>query len=166
MTFFIPYILFVILIASSGVIGEYGLGRLTGSGPVGAFGYATKRLGKPKLGERLGIIPVLGSLCLAIGYTCVMGWIFKYAFMAIDGKLVSLGTDINRITNTFANTSSSFSNNGWIIIAGVVSLVIMSLGIAKGIERVNKILMPILFFLLLGLGIYICLLYTSPSPRD
>ena len=155
MTFFIPYILFVILIASSGVIGEYGLGRLTGSGPVGAFGYATKRLGKPKLGERLGIIPVLGSLCLAIGYTCVMGWIFKYAFMAIDGNLVSLGTDIDRITNTFANTSSSFSNNGWIIIAGVVSLVIMSLGIAKGIERVNKILMPILFFLLLGLGIYI-----------
>lgn len=160
LSFFIPYILFVVLIASSGVIGEYTLGRLTGSGPVGAFGYATKGIGKAKLGEKLGIIPVLGSLFLAIGYTCVMGWIFKYTFMAIDGKLASLGTDMNLIGDTFANTASSFSNNSWIIIAGIISLSIMSLGVANGIERINKILMPILFFLLLGLGIYI---YNQPN---
>lgn len=160
MSFFIPYILFVILIASTGVIEEYTLGRLTRSGPVGAFRYASGRKGKAKLGERLGIIPVLGSLALAIGYTCVMGWIFKYAFMAIDGKLNSMGTNMDLIVNTFNQTASSFSNNKWIIVAGVISLMIMSLGIANGIERINKILMPILFFLLLGLGIYI---YHQPN---
>lgn len=36
-------------------------------------------------------------------------------------------------------------------------MVIMSFGIAKGIERANKILMPILFILLLGLAIYIAM---------
>ena len=37
MTFLIPYFLFVILIASTGVIGEFALGRAGGAGPVGSF---------------------------------------------------------------------------------------------------------------------------------
>ena len=163
MTFFIPYILFVMLIASTGVIEEYSLGRLSKSGPVGAFSYVTGKKGKARIGQKLGIIPVLGSFALAIGYTCVMGWIFKYTFMAIDGNLASLGTDMDLIAATFSNTASSFSNNGWIIVAGVVSLVIMSLGIANGIEKINKVLMPILFFLLVGLGIYI---FNQPNASD
>lgn len=163
MTFFIPYILFVMLIASTGVIEEYSLGRLSKSGPVGAFSYVTGKKEKARIGQKLGIIPVLGSFALAIGYTCVMGWIFKYTFMAIDGNLANLGTDMDLIAATFSNTASSFSNNGWIIVAGVVSLVIMSLGIANGIEKINKILMPILFFLLVGLGIYI---FNQPNASD
>ena len=83
MTFLIPYFLFVILIASTGVIGEFALGRAGGAGPVGSFGMCTEaRFGKRKPGELVGYIPVLGSLALAIGYTCVMGWIFKYTFLA------------------------------------------------------------------------------------
>ena len=38
MTFLIPYFLFVILIASTGVIGEFALGRAGGAGPVVSFG--------------------------------------------------------------------------------------------------------------------------------
>lgn len=88
MTFLIPYFLFVILIASTGVIGEFALGRAGGAGPVGSFGMCTEaRFGKRKPGELVGYIPVLGSLALAIGYTCVMGWIFKYTFLAFDGGL-------------------------------------------------------------------------------
>lgn len=50
-------------------------GRATRSGPVDAFGCACEANGKRKLGEALGMIPVLGSLAMAIGYTVVMGWI-------------------------------------------------------------------------------------------
>lgn len=81
MTFLLPYFLFVILIGSTGVIGEFALGRAAGAGPVDAFGMCTEaRWGKRRPGELVGYIPVLGSLALAIGYTCVMGWIFKYTF--------------------------------------------------------------------------------------
>lgn len=38
------------------------------------------------------MIPVLGSMALAIGYTVVVGWIFKYAFLALSGNLYTLGT--------------------------------------------------------------------------
>ena len=41
-TFLIPYLIFVVLIGSTGVIGEMSFGRATRSGPVGAFGAATK----------------------------------------------------------------------------------------------------------------------------
>ena len=42
-TFLIPYILFVVLIASTGVIGEMAFGRATGGGPMAAFGAAARR---------------------------------------------------------------------------------------------------------------------------
>ena len=155
MSFLLPYFFFVILIASTGVIEEFSLGRLTGSGPVNAFGFAAGQRGKENLGKKLGLIPVLGSLALAIGYTAVMGWIFRYNFLAINGTLTSFATDNDMIGMAFNQTASAFGNNFWIIVAGISSMLIMSFGIAKGIERANKFLMPILFILLLGLAVYI-----------
>ena len=59
-TFLIPYLIFVLLIASTGVIGEMALGRATRRGPIGAFGEATKqRFGAEKPGKLLGLVPVL-----------------------------------------------------------------------------------------------------------
>ena len=63
MTFLLPYFLFVILIGSTGVIGEFALGRAAGAGPGDAFGMCTEaRWGKRRPGELVGYIPVLGSL--------------------------------------------------------------------------------------------------------
>lgn len=91
MTFLIPYFICVILIGSTGVIGEFALGRATGAGPIGAFGKCTELRGNRKIGEAIGFIPVLGSMALAIGYTVVMGWIFKYTAIAITGDMHAMG---------------------------------------------------------------------------
>ena len=178
LTFLIPYFIFVALIASSGVIEEFALGRSSGAGPMGAFGRCTKeRFGNEKLGEVIGFIPVIGSLALAIGYTVVVGWIFKYTFMGISGGLHALGTDMNVIGGTFGaaapeahSIGESISmvlggagNHMWLIIGLVVSMVIMGFGIAGGIEKANKFMMPILFFLFLGLGVYV---FTLPGSHD
>lgn len=164
MTFLIPYVIFVILIGSTGVIGEMSLGRATGSGPIGAFGKATAlRTGSSKTGQLIGIIPVLGSMALAIGYSCVVGWIFKYTFMALSGSLTALGQDMDIIGGTFGATASAWGNNGWLIIAMVANFAIMAFGIANGIEKANKIMMPTLFFLFIGLSIYI---FTLPGASD
>lgn len=155
LTFLLPYFLFVILIGSTGVIEEIALGRFTGAGPIGAFGKATElRTGK-RFGEWIGGIPVLGALALAIGYTVVVGWIFKYTFMALSGNLADLGQDMDAIGGTFGMTASAWGNNGWLIVALVITLLIMAFGVANGIEKVNKIMMPVLFCLFLLLGIYI-----------
>ena len=164
LTFLIPYFIFVILIGSTGVIGEFALGRAGGAGPMGSFGMCTElRWGKRKIGERIGYIPILGSLTFAIGYTCVMGWIFKYTFMAFTGDLLAMGQDMDTIAGTFGSTASAWGANVWIVVAVVVSLVIMSFGIAGGIEKANKVMMPVLFFLFAGLGVYIA---TLPGAGD
>ena len=163
MTFLLPYVLFVILIASTGVIEEMALGRAAKSGPIKAFGKCTEICtGNKHTGEVIGVIPVFGSLALAIGYTVVVGWIFKYAFLAITGGLFQLGQDMDAIGGLFVGTAAAFGNNLWQVIAMVVTAVIMAYGIAGGIEKANKVMMPLLFVLFLGLGAYI---FTLPGSE-
>ncbi len=177
LTFLLPYFLFVALIGASGVLGEFSLGRMTGSGPIGAFGQCTAMRGNKKIGAYTGILPVLGAMSLAIGYTVVVGWIFKYAFMGISGSLYALGTDMGTIAENFSTTApetESFmqsvsvifhgqsGNSLWLIIGLAVTIFIMIMGIGGGIEKVNKFMMPALFTLLLGLAIYI---FTLPGAQ-
>ena len=163
LTFLIPYFIFVVLIASTGVISEFALGRSARSGPVGAFGKCTEiGLGKRRIGELVGIIPVLGSLAMAIGYTCVMAWVLKYTYMAFSGDLVGLGEELGPIAGMFDSTASAWGANVWVILTAVVTLVIMSLGVAGGIERANKFMLPILYALFIGLGVYI---FTLPGSE-
>ena len=177
MTFLVVYILFVILIASSGMIEEFALGRWAEAGPVGAFGKCTEsRFGKRSVGSAVGALPVIGAMGLAIGYTVVMGWIFKYCFMGISGQLYAMGTDMAVIGGTFdaaAPGSESLGeavrmmldgglftvgNSMWQIIGLLAALLIMAMGVSGGIEKANKIMMPLLFGLFLLLGIYIAFL--------
>ena len=177
LTFLIPYFIFVVLIGASGVIEEFALGRRAAAGPVGAFGMCTEeRTGSKKSGELIGAIPIIGAMMLAIGYTVVLGWIFKYTWMSISGSLFAMGQDMSVIGPTFgaaapeANTlgeaigmmaSNGFfgiGNGVWQLIGLVVSLVIMAMGVAGGIEKANKIMMPVLFGLFVILAVYIATL--------
>lgn len=177
LTFLIPYFIFVILIGSSGIIEEFALGRRAQAGPVDAFGMCTKeRTGNSIPGQAVGAIPVIGSMMLAIGYTVVLGWIFKYAFMSVSGGLFAMGQDMSVIGGTFGmaapeagslgeaigmmveNGVFGIGNGVWQLIGLAVSLVIMALGVAGGIEKANKVMMPLLFGLFVILAIYICTL--------
>ena len=177
LTFLIPYVLFVILIASSGVIGEFALGRRAGTGPVGAFGSCTQeRFGTKKPGRWIGALPIVGALMLAIGYTVVLGWIFKYTWMGLSGNLFEMGQNMQVIGGTFGAAApeaktlteavSMMWNKGifacgnslWQVGGLAVALVIMALGVGRGIEKANKLMMPVLFFLFVILAAYIATL--------
>ena len=155
LTFIIPYIIFVILIGATGVVEEFALGRAAEAGPVGAFGMCTGLRGNKKIGENLGLLPIIGAMGLAIGYTCVFAWIVKYTVMSFTGELFSLGQDMDKIGGTFGATATTFGANSWIIVAILLTLLILIMGVSKGIERANKIMMPILFFLFVILFVYI-----------
>ena len=126
-SFLIPYFLFVALIGFTGVSGEMSFGRATRSGPVDAFGFACETKGKRKAGEALGLIPVLGSLAMAIGYTVVMGWIFRYMIGTFTGKTLS-AVSVEDFAGAFESMASAFGNNFWQIVA-VFFLLFVALGI-------------------------------------
>ena len=156
LTFLIPYFICVLLVGATGVIGEFALGRATNAGPIGAFGRCTELRGNRRLGEGIGLIPVLGSMALAIGYTVVMGWIFKYTILALSGQMFAMGQDMGTIGGLFDVVA--VNNVPWIIVAIAASFAIMAMGVSSGIEKANKVMMPVLFFLFVGLGIYIATL--------
>ncbi len=169
LTFLIPYFIFAFIISQSGMMEEFSLGRWSGFGPVGSFGKAMENGGKSKkIGELIGGVPVFASLCLGIGYSVIMGWVFYYMKMAFTGELVAMGQDMNVIGGTFGAVAPEAStlgeaikmtfetggaNNFWIIIAVVASFAIMIFGIASGIERSCKIMIPALYVLFIILAI-------------
>ena len=153
-SYLIPYFIFVALIGFTGVIGEMSFGRATRSGPVDAFGYACGTKGRKKLGELLGYIPVAGALAMAIGYTVVMGWILKYMVGAFTGTALA-PSDAGEFSARFGSMASAFGNNTWQIAALVIGIVILMFGIGRGIEKANKVMMPVFFILFAILGIYV-----------
>lgn len=169
LTFLIPYFIFAFIISQSGMMEEFSLGRWAKSGPSGAFGKAMENGGKPKkVGEWLGAIPIVGSLCLGIGYSVIMGWVFSYTKMAITGELTAMGQDMDAIGGTFGAMApeapnlieaikmtfeTGGANNFWIIVAVVVSFVIMLAGVSGGIEASCKIMIPALYVLFIILAI-------------
>lgn len=98
--FLIPYIIFVVLIGFTGVIGEMAFGRAMQSGPLGAFKKAYEMKGS-KLGTFIGLIPVIGSLGIAIGYSVIIGWILKFFADSITGKIISEEDPFCHIRRTF-----------------------------------------------------------------
>lgn len=158
--FLLAYLLFDVLIGFSGVIGEMGFGRKAKQGPIGAFSQAAGSRGKAKLGAGIGAIPMVGALLLAIGYSVVVGWSFKYLFGSITGSALSYGADVSDVSgymDAFGKTSSAFGNNMWLLIALVATFAIMILGVAGGIEKANKIMIPVFYLLFIGLAIYVAM---------
>lgn len=142
--FLIPYFLFVLLLGFSGVIGEMAFGRSMKTGPLGAFGKAmSMRFGKKaeKAGRIIGMVPVIGSLGIAIGYSVVVGWVIRYLFGALSGTLMQT----EDIGGFFGQLAGDFGSVGWHLTGLAITFLIMAMGISKGIEKVNKVMMPVFF---------------------
>ncbi|QXM06540.1 sodium-dependent transporter [Crassaminicella indica] len=146
--FLVPYFIFVMVIGFTGVIGEMSFGRAMGTGPLGAFKKAFERRNK-KNGDLLGLIPVIGSLGIALGYAVVVGWILRFTVGAITGAVISA-------TNSgayFGEIAGEFGSLGWHFAGLAITFIVMLMGVAKGIEKANKIMMPAFFLLFLILAI-------------
>lgn len=150
-SFLIPYIFFLVLLGYSGVVGEMAFGRAMKTGPLGAFKSALKMRGI-KHGHWLGLIPLIGCLLIGIGYSVVVGWIIKFIVGSITGDALTQNS-----IEYFQHFEGNFSSIPWHAIALTITFAAMTLGISKGIEKLNKIVMPAFFFIFLALAIIIAL---------
>ena len=124
-------------------------------------GHGSRGKGR-RLGEAIGYIPVLGSLALAIGYSVIVGWILRYSAGSLTGTTLAPG-DVDGFTLAFSSMAGAFGNNFWQTVGLVITFIIMVLGISGGIEKINKIIMPLFFLLFLGLAVYMAF---QPSAAD
>ncbi|HSQ89717.1 sodium-dependent transporter [Romboutsia sp.] len=142
--FLIPYLLFVIILGYTGLIGEFAFGRMTQTGPIGSFEKAMKSKGK-KGGALIGIVPVLGAFGIATGYAVVVGWFIRFLFGSLSGAMLGAADP----GAYFGEIAGAYGSIGWHFAGIALTAVILILGVANGIEKVNKVMMPIFFVLFL-----------------
>ena len=148
--FLIPYFIFVIMLGFSGVIGEMAFGRAMRTGPLGSFDKACKMRGI-RGGKIIGMVPVIGSLGIGIGYSVVVGWFLKYLFASFNGEI----SRADNMGSYFSELATDFGSINWHLLALAITFIIMILGISKGIENVNKVMMPVFFVLFIFMMIRI-----------
>lgn len=148
--FMIPYLLFVFLFGWVGLSAEFGIGRLAGTGTIGAYECCFNARGKKKVGSVLSWIPLMGSLGIAIGYAVILGWVLNSLAGSLTGTLMSAEP-----SQFFAEAAVSFGNPMWHTVVVLIVCLVLMIGVAAGIEKVSKIMMPLFFILFLGLAVWV-----------
>lgn len=150
--FLVPYFIFVALFGAVGLSGEFALGRLTGTGPIGAYQHVMKTRNK-KGGALLGSLPLLGSLGIAIGYAIIVGWVVRYLAGAVTGSLFSMPSE-----QYFSSITGAFGGVPWHLFVVVATVAALVLGIIQGIETVSKFMMPAFFILFFMIAVRVAFL--------
>ena len=146
--FLIPYLIFITLFGLVGLSAEFALGRMAKTGTLGAYAYCWKN----KFSKYIGWLPLLGSLGIAIGYSVILGWVFRSIQGVLTNELLT-----NDIPAFFTNMTQSFSNVPCHFLVLFITCLLLFTSATNAIEKVNKILMPAFFILFIFLAIRVSL---------
>ena len=145
--FLLVYICFVFFIGMTLMMSEFVIGRRTGEDPMKAY----PKLRPHKPGWRfVGLAGLFTCFLILAIYLVISGWTLNYFWESLNGTLAGIADgDFGRHFNEFA--SSPFRPVLFIVLFLIFTTVVIIGGVEKGIERVSKLLMPILVVLLLVL---------------
>ncbi len=153
--FVLVYVLATLLVGLPVMISEHAIGRRGRADAIGSL----RKLAPNTSWWLVGAIGVLAAFSIMAFYTEVAGWVFAYIATAIgsmfqgaSGALAS--TDPTTTTAVFTKlvTNPWLSLMlQWVVLAWVGAIILA--GVSKGIERMTKRLLPLLFVLLVVVGI-------------
>ncbi len=149
--FLLVYIILSVTFGFALLITEIAIGRKTGMSCVEAYKKLDKRFSF--LGWLAALVPVI-----IVPYYCVIGgWVIKYlvSFSSGGGTAIAANSE-NFFNNFIAASGSSVSANPmiWFILFVLLTAVIVLFGVEKGIEKVSKIMMPMLVILSIVIAIF------------
>ncbi len=142
--FLFVYLAAVVLLGMPVLIAEIALGRATGKNPVGAF----KELRPQGPWKLVGYLGVVAGVMILSYYSLISGWTLGYFFKTLAGGLKNAGTAAT------PGIFDAFARNFWLqafLLAAFLFITgyIVARGIANGIEKACKFLMPVLFVIML-----------------
>lgn len=142
--FLLVYILLAVTFGFSLMVTEIAVGRKTGVSAIEAFGRLDKRF--TFVGYLASVVPII----ILPYYSVIGGWVVKYlvGFAAGQGSAMADDAFFGQYLSSAAEPVIWF-----LLFIGVTAAVVM-LGVEKGIEKVSKIMMPILIVLILVIAVY------------
>ncbi|MBQ8333653.1 MAG: sodium-dependent transporter [Clostridia bacterium] len=153
--FLVAYLFFIALFSVVGLSAEYAVGRRARTGTLGSYrnAWATRGEKMGTAGGILGWLPLAGSLCIALGYACIIAYVLKAFWSSITGEVMHVDTGA-----WFEGFSSTpYSVVGFHIIVVLVTIATLLLG-AKSIEKYNNIMMPGLVIIFVVLAVRVAFL--------
>ncbi len=146
--FLIIYIFFTLAIGLPIMLSEFALGR---RGQQNAFG-TFKTLAPGSKWYLFGLLSIIAAAFILSFYGTVSGWTLEYVWLAISGAFHHQTAEgIHDTFNTFI--SHPYKAVIWQVSFMVITGAIIVAGVKKGIERYTKMMMPVLFVIVVLLGI-------------
>ncbi len=146
--FLLVYLVLAITFGFTLMIAEIAIGRKTGLSAISAF---------KKLNSKYAFIGYLASVVPMIilpYYSVIGGWVMKYLFDFTTGAAKEAASD-SYFTGFISQTGAPIF---WFFLFIGITAIIVLCGVEKGVEKVSKIMMPILVILSLFIAIYsVCL---------
>lgn len=154
--FLVVYLACILLLCYPVMVGEIAIGRSANRDAFGSY----SKLGGRKWGY-LGLFGILAGIFILSFYNVVAGWAFGYFLHISFGDLLNhtdfggfFGSYVNDILDTSSIAGLANSNFIFSLVFMALTAIIVSQGIQKGIEAANKIMMPSLYLILLGIIVY------------
>ena len=143
-TFLLIYLILAVTFGFSLMIAEIAIGRKTGLSAIGAFKALDKRFGF------LGVLTSLVPIIIFPYYSVIGGWVMKYFSVFLTGGVHAAAKD-DYFTSFIGGT---FEPLGWFFLFIAITAIIVLCGVEKGIEKVSKVMMPILVILTVFIAVY------------
>ncbi len=149
--FVLFYLIMLVIMGLPVLSMELAVGRASRKSAVLAY----KALEKPKSKWHIhGWFAILGCLILMMYYTTVSGWMLNYFFKFLSGTF----TGSMSAEQTGAVFNNMLANPGemglWMAVTVVAGILVCSIGVQKGLERVSKVMMTALFALIVILAVH------------
>ena len=147
--FVLFYLLFLLILGLPIMTMEFAVGRASQKSPVKAY-YALEKPGQKW--HIHGYITLIGCYLLMMFYTTVAGWMLHYFYLTATGKFTGLDSDA--VASQFNTMLSQPQVMGfWMVIIVIAGILICSIGLQNGHEKVTKVMMISLLFIMVILAI-------------
>ena len=152
-SFVLIYLAAVLAIGAPVMMAEILIGRRTSKSPVSAFLELARGIAGGRLWAGVGYLGVATGFIILSYYSVVAGWTVYYFGKCLVWSVEGFTPEI---AGSLGDQFGAFLSNGWLQIAFHVLFMLMTMavilmGVSKGIERVTRVLMPVLFVMLISL---------------
>ncbi len=149
--FVLFYLIMLVIMGLPVLSMELAVGRASRKSAVLAY----KALEKPKSKWHIhGWFAIIGCLILMMYYTTVSGWMLNYFFKFLGGTFTG-SMSAQQTGTVFNNMLANPDEMGfWMAVTVVAGILVCSIGVQKGLERVSKVMMMALFALIVILAVH------------
>ncbi len=148
--FVLVYLICILCIGIPVMMSEIMLGRRGRQNPIHSIKTISQEEGVSQWWRFLGYSGVIAGFLILSYYSVIAGWALAYVFRTGSGLFAGADGELTRtVFNNFVSDPEKLL--GWHTLFSIMTMVIVSRGVSRGLEKAVCLLMPCLFVLMVFL---------------